>query len=123
MGSTHISQLYAVIALLIGYISYQRYYIDGDWTANSGIGTFNGTWDSRRDSKNLLLTADQCNTAFPLQNEPVKLAVRSRFANPITYQELDDGFARYQNGTYRAVIFNNEVRRSQSCIMWRSSTF
>ena len=27
--------------------------------------TFNGTWDSRRDSRNFHLSADQCDLAFP----------------------------------------------------------
>ena len=74
---------------------------------SSRPSSFDGTWDARRDSKNLTLSDEQCDQAFPGLFEEAERAVRDRRGKNITLEEL--AAVTPVNGYVRAMIYEQEV--------------
>jgi hypothetical protein len=77
----------------------------GQWKPHAN--SFNGTWDPLRDSRNLMLTASQCQIAFSDLTHEIDRAAKHRSNSRITPEELHKLSA--QDGSYRAIIYENEV--------------
>ncbi|KAI9812562.1 MAG: hypothetical protein M1827_004551 [Pycnora praestabilis] len=104
--------LFFFLATIIHFSSSQRApYIpftpskDQNTPFRPSIG-FNGTWDWRRDSKNLLLEDGQCEQAFPGLFEDVNRAVNDRRSRKITLEEVDS--IDPINGYVRGMIYEQE---------------
>jgi hypothetical protein len=70
-------------------------------------GPFEGTWNSTRDARNLLMSDAQCSHAFPDLFREIDRAVDLRKENPITWKELDSIVPI--RGYNRAMIYDNQV--------------
>lgn len=68
---------------------------------------FNGTWDFQSDSKNFLLSSDQCLSVFPRLYADIDRAVRARAGKRITLEEIDG--IPLRNGYVRGIIYDQEV--------------
>ncbi|ATZ52635.1 hypothetical protein BCIN_08g02930 [Botrytis cinerea B05.10] len=73
----------------------------------SGRFGFDGTWNYTRDYRNLFLTQEQCDVAFPGLFEEVERPVKLRKNKKVTKKELDDTPAL--NGFIRAMIFDQQL--------------
>ena len=71
-------------------------------------GTFDGTWNYKRDANNFLLTDAQCGVAFPGLYEEVERPIARRRRNHITFQEIDA--IKPKNGYIRCLIYDHQVR-------------
>lgn len=95
-------------------------YRDGDRT--EGVSrkphtSFDGTWNYKRDAKNLLLDEEQCEAAFPALFVEPKRAEGDRKGKKITITELDD--IEPLTGYVRAMIYDQQVRLPPLSIFMR----
>ena len=90
-----------------------------------GDRKFNGTWDRERDSRNLMLTDEQCSVAFPgLFDEIERMAAR-RKNNRITLKEMDDNEDREYHkvgGHTKGYIYDHNVCRPRMARLRPPST-
>ena len=76
--------------------------------------SFDGRWDPQRDSKNLMLSDEQCDQAFPGLFEEAERPVHERRGRNITLEEVDA--ITPVNGYVRAMIVDQEVDTSHTRI-------
>ncbi|KAF7899719.1 hypothetical protein EAF00_004055 [Botryotinia globosa] len=74
---------------------------------------FDGTWNYTRDYRNLFLTQEQCDVAFPGLFEEVERPVKLRKNKKVMRKELDDTPAL--NGFIRAMIFDQQLYIIDTC--------
>ncbi|KAI9755477.1 MAG: hypothetical protein M4579_004268 [Chaenotheca gracillima] len=68
---------------------------------------FDGTWNAARDSHNRLLSAAECDLAFPALYADVDRAVKMRSKQPITQEEMDR--ATPFLGSVKGYIYDQQV--------------
>ena len=84
----------------------------------NSFGGFDGTWNSQRDSQNLLLSSDQCDAAFPGLYDEIDRMVASRREKKITLKELDDldpEICDQVGGHVKGYIYDHNVRLGSYC--------